>query len=31
MEQIGCRIVFGYVLVLCLIAFCMMGVDKHRA
>ncbi len=31
MEQIGRRIVFGYVLVLCLIAFCMMGVDKHRA
>lgn len=31
MEQIGRRLILGYLLILCLIAFCMMGIDKHRA
>ena len=31
MERIGLRLMLGYLLVLSLVLFCMMGSDKHRA
>lgn len=31
MTQIGLRIVLGYLLLMSVIAFCLMGVDKRRS
>lgn len=31
MTQIGFRIVLGFLLLMCLIAFCLMGIDKRRS
>lgn len=31
MERIGLRLMLGYLLVLSLVLFCIMGSDKHRA